>query len=443
MLDDLRDALCVTPAAFVGLTQHISPAWLEEALRSSTGGASASLRRRKLPLEMAVWLTIGMALFRDRSIQETAHHLSLVLGDDGSISPGALPLARARLGSGPLEVLFDLSAASWSRASEDRLWRGLSVWAMDGTCFNLPETPENDAVYGRSENATAMGPFPKARAAALTNARTHVMAGFEVGPYAEGELSLLASLWQKIPDHSCTLIDRGLLSWWAFDQLTKSGTERHWLTRARSPLSCTPVRKLGRNDELVHVFMSRKARDKHPEAPCSILVRRISITVKTSKGRMRVDILTSALDPEKYPASELTALYRERWEIEIAYDELKTHLLEAKDTLRSKTPEGVRQELFGAAIAHNLVRVELCRVASQTKRDPRSLSFRHALLLIRNFMITAWTTAPGALPRRLGSLRKDLKLLLLPPRRSRRYPREIKYRTARYPVRKPRPRAAK
>jgi hypothetical protein len=443
MLDALRNALCVTPAAFDGLKQHVDPAWLEQAFRHATGGASASLRKRKLPLESALWLVIGMALFRDRSIRAAADHLSLVVGGDGSVSPGAIPDARARLGSGPLEVLFDLSAASWSRSPEVLLWRGLSVWAMDGTCFSLPDTPANDATYGRSENGDVLGPFPKARAVALANARTHVLAGFEVGAYDEGELSLLSSLWQKIPDHSITLVDRGLTSWWAFDQLTKSGTERHWLTRSRFNLACTLVRKLGRNDDLVQVAVSRKTRQKYPDAPSAMVVRRISITVMTGKGRMRVDLLTSALDPEKYPASGLTALYRDRWEIEIAYDELKTHLLEAKDTLRSQTPEGVRQELFGAAIAYNLVRVELCRVASLTKHDPRRLSFRHALLYIRNFMISAWTTAPGALPRSLASLTKDLKLLLLPQRRPRRFPREIKYRTARYPVRKPRPRVAK
>ena len=443
MFEFLRDALSVTPASFEGLKAHFAPEWLAEALRHATGGADATFRKRKLPLDAALWLVIGMAFFRDRSIVETAHHLSLVVGDGSTVSPSALPKARARLGAGPLEVLFNLSAAAWSAPGANEGWRGLSVWAMDGTCFNLQESDENEAAYGRAENATSSGPFPKARAVALLNARTHVLAGFEVGAYSEGERTLLQHLWERIPDHSITLVDRGLQSWWSFEKLANSGTERHWLTRALQRITCTPVRKLGRNDEIVAVTVSKYMRDLHPDLPETIVVRRIRIKVKTSKGPMKVDLLTSAMDADKYPAKEPTTLYRDRWEIEISLDELKTHMLEAKDTLRSRTPEGVRQELFGAAIAYNLVRFELRRVGKQCKRDPRSLSFRHSLLLIRNFMISAWATAPGALPRRLASLETDLRLLLLPPRRARRYPRELKYRTARYPVRKPLPRSPK
>lgn len=441
MIDSLRDLLDAMPASFEGLKTHFDPAWLQEALRHAPGGATAEFRRRKLPLESALWTVIGMAFFRDRSIAETVQHLSLVTGKDPTVSSGAIPKARARLGSGPVEVLFELSAAAWiAPRAGDKLWRGLSVWAMDGSCMNLPESPENDLFFGRSENAKAMGPFPKARVAVLLNARTHVMAGLEVGPYAQGELSLMQGLWQTIPDHSITLLDRGLHSWWDFHQLAATGTERHWLHRSRSNLSCKIVERLGKNDSLVEVETSQRSREKHPEIPLSLVVRRITIKVKTSKGPMQVDLLTSALDPEKYPAADLTALYRERWEIEISLDSLKTHMLEAKDTLRSKTPVGVRQEIFGAAIAYNLVRFELARVSAQCKRAPIALSFRHALMLIRNFMISAWATAPGALPRRLASLEQDLKLLFLPPRRARRFSREIKYRTARYPIRKPRSR---
>jgi hypothetical protein len=52
------------------------------------------------------------------------------------------------------------------------------------------------------------------------------------------------------------------------------------------------------------------------------------------------------------PAEELVALYPERWEIETAFAELKTHLRGAKIVLRSKTPELVRQEFYGLLMTH-------------------------------------------------------------------------------------------
>ena len=152
------------------------------------------------------------------------------------------------------------------------------------------------------------------------------------------------------------------------------------------------------------------------------------------RGKRKLAILTSAMDPERFPAHEVAELYRERWEVEIGYDEIKTDLFNRAATLRSKTPEGVRQEMYGAAIAYNLVRLELARVAAQLKVAPRRMSFRHGLMLIRNFMVTAWQTPRGALPRRLGSLEADLRLLLLPPRRARSYRRWIRLRRHRYPT---------
>ncbi len=145
-------------------------------------------------------------------------------------------------------------------------------------------------------------------------------------------------------------------------------------------------------------------------------------------------LITSALDPERYPAYELAALYFERWEIELGFDEIKTHLLERENILRSKTPEGIRQEVYGIALAYNLVRRELAVVARSEGIDPRRMSFRHGLLLIRNFMLTAWTTPAGALPRRLASLEQDLLLLVLPQRRDRHYARTVISKHRRYPT---------
>lgn len=118
------------------------------------------------------------------------------------------------------------------------------------------------------------------------------------------------------------------------------------------------------------------------------------------KGFRPQRLITSLLDPEKYPAKEVSALYHERWEIELGFDEIKTRLLEREEALRSRKPDGVRQELAGIGIAYNLVRVEMARVATELGIEPTRLSFRHSLMLIRNFCLAVWATSPGAIPRR-------------------------------------------
>ena len=133
-----------------------------------------------------------------------------------------------------------------------------------------------------------------------------------------------------------------------------------------------------------------------------------------------------------YPAADLVALYHERWELELSFDELKTHTLERAETLRSKTPAQVRQEVWGLALGYNLVRLAMAQVAERARVAPTRISFRHALQLIRVFWLTAWLAAPGVIPRRLDALHEELALLLLPARRSRHFPRAVKLKMSTY-----------
>ena len=116
------------------------------------------------------------------------------------------------------------------------------------------------------------------------------------------------------------------------------------------------------------------------------------------------------------------------------FDEVKTHTLEREEALRSRAPQRVRQELWGLAMGYNLVHLEMERVARRVGIPPRRISYRHALMLIRNFWITAWLASPGVLPRRLETLHEELALLVLPERRPRRFPRAVKIKMSNYPI---------
>jgi hypothetical protein len=146
-------------------------------------------------------------------------------------------------------------------------------------------------------------------------------------------------------------------------------------------------------------------------------------------------LLTSLVDAEQFPSDEIVALYHERWEIELGYDEIKTHLLEREEAIRSRTPAGVRQELWAIALGYNLVRVEMARVALEAGVQPNRISFVNAVAFIRAAWLT-WSTpplAPGRIPEGMANLRRDLKLLILPPRRTERaFPRAVKIKMSNY-----------
>jgi hypothetical protein len=422
-------------ASFEIFARSLDPQWIEAAL-AATG--SASVRRRKLPAEQVVWIVIGMGLFRDRSIQEVVHHLDLVLPGraPGARRPAAtssgVVQARDRLGAAPLKALFEQTAARWAGASADaHRWRGLSLYGVDGSALRIPDTPENEAAFGRPASSRGKAGYPQLRLVALMVLRSHLLAGLALGAWSVGEATLAEPLWAKLPDHSLTILDRGFLAYALLHRLATSGVERHWLIRAKSNLKWRTLQQRGENDQLVEITVSRQARRTHPDLPETLAVRAIRYQ---RKGFRPQTLLTSLLDPVTYPAAEVAQLYHERWELELGFDEIKTHALEREETLRCRAPERVLQEVWGLAIAYNLVRLHMQEVARRAGLVPSRISFRHALLLLRGFWLTtAWATAPGNLPRRLDDLHQELALLVIPPRRPRRYPRAVKIKMSSYP----------
>jgi len=226
-------------------------------------------------------------------------------------------------------------------------------------------------------------------------------------------VTLAAALWPKLPDDSLTIVDRGFLSYLLFHQIQSAGPNRQWLTRAKKKLRWHVRQPLGPNDCLVDLPVHRNLRRAHPELPETLTARAIRYQ---RRGFRSQTLLTSLLDPATYPAAEIVELYHERWELELGFDEVKTHTLERQEALRSRAPARVRQEIWGLAIGYNLVRLEMAHVAARAEVPPQRISYRHTLMLIRNFWLTAWLAPPGVLPRRLDALHEEIALLLLPPR---------------------------
>ncbi|SFU93861.1 Transposase DDE domain-containing protein, partial [Paenacidovorax caeni] len=139
-----------------------------------------------------------------------------------------------------------------------------------------------------------------------------------------------------------------------------------------------------------------------------------------------------------YKADEVFALYHERWEIELAYGEMKTDMLRQTMTLRSQQPQGVKQELWATLLMYNLIRLEITRIADEAKVQPCRISFITALrYIVDEWLWSSSSRTPGAIPGKLKAMRQNIRRFVLPPRRSeRRYPREVRMTKTHYPIKK-------
>ncbi len=419
----------ITPEKFEDLRRHIDPEWIVQALQAT---GTASVRTRRLPAQQVVWLVIAMALFRDRPIHDIVTKLDLALpGSSPTVAPSTVAQARARLSPEPMQWLFSLCADQWAHSSARQYaWRGLSLYGADGTTLRVPDSADNARFFGYSQSVRGPSGYPLVRLVVLMALRSHLLASVSFGPYQTSEMAYAAQLWSSVPDDSLTIVDRLFFSAGILLPLARDGQNRHWLIRAKSNLRWRVLQRLGPTDALIEMNVSGEARKKDPSLPRTFVLRALSYQ---RPGFRPQTLLTSLVDPTLFPAAEIAGLYHERWELELGYDELKTEMLDREETIRSQSPAGVNQELWGIFVAYNLVRLEMERAADEAGVEPTRISFVAALRLICDEWLWCAIASPGAIPKHLKNLRASLKTLILPPRRpERRYPRAVKIKMSNY-----------
>ena len=426
------------PAAVRQFGTALNASWIDSALRET---GTATVRKRRLPAETVVWLVISMALFRNCSINSVVAQLGLALpGSKGikatssrTVAGSAVAQSRERLGDEPLQAIFERSAETWTdNAADADRWRGLALYGVDGSVLKVPDTADNEEAFGRPGSRFAPAGYPQVRLVVLMALRSHLVRAAAVGACrgkGTQEQRLARQLWSSVPEQSLTILDKGFLNYGALHRLRhdENGgvTARHWLVPARSNSRFTVLQTLGDGDELAEVPILRLARKQYPRAPKTMKLRIITYQVEGWPVRR---LFTSLLDHEQYPADEIATLYHERWEVELGYGELKTQMLERKESLRSRKPKGVRQEVWGILIAYNLVRLKMMEAAELAGVAPTRISFKNSLHLIRVFsQVNAWAAPAGTMPTQHQMLLDMLAVLILPERRpERHYRRHVK-----------------
>ncbi|MCC5919039.1 MAG: IS4 family transposase, partial [Cryomorphaceae bacterium] len=392
-------------------------------------------RQRHLDAASVVFICLAMALFRGVSLVQLAGMLGLK-GDRGRrLASSSITEARQRVGAAPVRALFETMGMLWSHeAAELELWRGLKLYAFDGTTLTVQDSDANFEHFGKPASRSGDAGYPKLRLVALLAVRSRLLVDANFGPYCgkgTGESTLAAGLWDGVPDSSVLLFDRLFFDTRRLANYLSTGTSRHFVTRECKKLSYSVLEILDNGDELIEVRVSDAARKQQPELPETFLARRIAYQFA---GHPPSALITSLIDPVAFPAKELLDIYHERWSIELVYRDLKTTQMLRLECLRSKTPQGVEQEVWGLLAAYVLIRKRMFDVAVREKLTPARLSFKTTLIGMQAFL-----NMMGMLDHPPHLVRAGLDMLdwaiingQLPPPAKRAYPRHVKVKMSSY-----------
>jgi hypothetical protein len=375
----------------LGVLTRVFPPELVDRVVAETGRTEQ--RHRLLPARVVVYYVLGLALFSQGSYEEVIRNLVEGLSwADGWATTWNVPTkaalfkARARLGAEPLEALYRQSANVLATKKTKGAWyRGWRLMSVDGTCLDVADTTLNDDAFGRpgSKRPDGTGPFPQVRLIGLAECGTHAIVDAVIGRYNEAEQRLAPALFESLTPGMLVLADRGFLGYPLWTAAQATGADLLWRTKANQIL---PVdRRLGDGSFLSTIYPTPKDR-RHGSS--GVRVRVIEYTLGSKESENPSDdttyrLLTTVLDARRAPAQELARVYPERWEFETALDELKTHQRSARLVLRSKMPDGVRQEVYGYLCVHYAIRWLMHSVAVSARADPDRLSFTRTLRVAR------------------------------------------------------------
>ena len=375
----------ITDYVSLGVVAKTFPPQRVHQVLAATG--KASLRQRDLPAHVVVYYVIALALYMRSSYREVLRCLLeglqwlrdpaqalRVVGNSG------ISQARTRLGWEPLRQLHDEWVKPIAQAATRGAWyRQWRVVSLDGSTLEVADEQANEHAFGRPGASRGRSAYPQLRFVSLVENGTHVLFGTRLGHYAEGENTLAKDVLGALDATMLCLADRGFLGFQMWQAAL--ATQAQLLCRAKKNMRFACEQRLPDGSYLSRIYPSERDRRHQTHA---IVLRVIEYRLQgVADSEPVYRLVTSVLDPQQAPAQELAALYHERWEIETAFDELKTHLRGARIVLRSKTPDLVRQEFYGLLMAHFAVRALMHEAALAADIDSHELSFLHAVRVVR------------------------------------------------------------
>jgi hypothetical protein len=400
------------------------------------------MRERKLNMAVVVLLVIAMNIYTHLSIghvmRKMAQGLRFIWPDPTYRLPkdNAITYRRYQLGARPLVALFHrVCRPMATERTRGAFLFGLRLMAIDGTVEDVPDTPENAAVFGRHHGDRGDSAFPQVRGVYLVECGTHAIVDAGFWPCRISERVGGFRMLRSVEPGMLVMWDRGLHDYDMIAAVRRRGA--HVLSRLPSNIKPKRVRRLPDGSYLAYLYPSDYKRRKRGQR---LLVRIIEYTLTDPALPGYGEdhrLITTLLDHKAYPALDLACAYHERWESELVIDEMDTHQRLVGGTLRSLKPVGVIQELYGLLIAHYAIRSLMHEAALQAGVDPDRLSFVHALRVIHDAIPEFQMTVPDQLPQLYARLLRDIADGRLPPRRLRSNPRVVKRKMSKFRLKRP------
>ena len=359
-----------------------------------------SVRQRDLPAHVVVYYVIGLALYMQSSYREVLR--CLLEGIQWLAEPSAginvagnsgISQARTRLGWEPLRELHDAVVRPVAVAATKGAWyRQWHLVSIDGSTLDVADEKANNEAFGRPGADRGTSAYPQIRFVSLVENGTHVLFGSRMADYATSEIALAKTVLPSLGKGMLCLADRGFFGFEMWKQAASTGADLLWRVRKNILLPCEKRLSDGSYLSLIYPSQQDQRRGRN-----GVVVRVIEYRLEGVEGAEPLyRMATTILDDALAPAAEMAALYHERWEIETAFDELKTHLRGARIVLRSKTPDLVRQEFYGLLMAHFAVRGLMHEAALSADEDSDRLSILHAVRVVRRKMAAFGAIPPSA-----------------------------------------------
>ena len=365
-----------------------------------------SKRVRNFPAVATTYYCMALSLYPEAAYEDVfaavAQGLSWMQGSRiaHTVASSSISTARQRIGVAPLQTLHQRACVPLAdlKRHPHAFYAGLRLVAVDGSNFELADEAANEAEFGRPGSRTGRAAYPQAQCAILVECATHAVLGANLGAYRVGEWDICQPLLSRLDKGMLCLADRGFNGYQHWKAASATGAQLLWRCAVSRQLPVVEPLADGSYLSVIYPDMKSRATRKG-----EIVVRVIEYSLpgepgvpaepagskqapgkhSEASGQQRYRLLSTLLDPVKAPALELAAVYHERWEVEGVFDELKTHLAQQRRTLRSKTPDGVRQEFYGWVLAHYAVCWLMHEAASAARVRQRTLSFKGSVQLMR------------------------------------------------------------
>jgi len=397
-LAELPPGSRITDYISLGVLTKAIPMERIQSVLKETG--KASQRQRDLPAHVVVYYVIALALYMQSSYREVLR--CLLEGIQWLTDPTAalkvagksgISQARTRLGSEPVRQLHDAVVGPIAVASTRGAWyRGWRLVSLDGSTLDVADEQGNQRAFGRPAASRGQSAYPQVRFVSLVEGGTHVLFASRVAAVATGEITLAREVISGLQKGLLCLADRNFYGFKLWNEAAATGADLLWRVKTNLRLPCE--QRLADGSYLSRVYGSKRDFRRRQNA---VVVRVIEYQLEgVAKAEPLYRLITTILDPDQAPAAELAALYHERWEIETALDELKTHLRGARIVLRSKTPALVQQEFYGLMMAHYAVRGLMHEAALKEDVDPDTLSYLHAVRVVRRKLPSFVSIPPSA-----------------------------------------------